>query len=118
MSQITINSSAYADDLAVVSNKLKALQIQIDKINKFCEWTGMELGVPKCAITGCPNKSKMHPTAFKAQLQATNITYRNQPIHVLHQNEPYIYLGLNLVPSLKWTIHIHVTTTKVMKLIC
>ena len=75
----------------------------------------MDLGIPKCAITGCPNKSKISPLAFKTQIQATNIKYRNEPIPVLSQNEPYTYLGINLVPSLKWKTQIHTTTTKVIK---
>ena len=74
----------------------------------------MSLRIAKCAITGCPNKSKMNQQTFKAQIQVTDITYRNQPIPVLHQNEPYTYLGIQLVPSLQWKIQIHTTTTKLI----
>ena len=73
----------------------------------------MNLGIPKCAVTGCPNKSNTKPTNFKTKIQAQNITYRNQPIPILHQNEPYVYLGIQLVPSLKWHLQTHITTTKV-----
>ena len=100
-SKMTINSAAYADDLAIIANKLESLQIQLNKLDKFCEWAGMDLGIPKCAITGCSNKSRLNQETFKAQIQVTNITYRNQPIPVLHQNESYVYLGIQLVPSLK-----------------
>ena len=75
----------------------------------------MDLGIPKCAITGCPNKSKMSPLAFKNQIQATNINYKNEAILILSQNEPYTYLKINLAPSLKWKTQIHTTTTKVIK---
>ena len=64
---------------------------------------------------GCPNKSKTNQEIFEAQIQAANITYRNQPILVLHQNEPYVYLGIQLIPSLKWKIQIHTMTTKLIK---
>ena len=74
----------------------------------------MDLGITKCAITRCSNKSKMNQETFKAQIQATNITYRNQPIPILHQNEPYLYLGIQLIPLLKWKIQIHVTTAKLI----
>jgi hypothetical protein len=74
----------------------------------------MNLGVPKCAITGCPNKSKTKPEAFKAKIQAKNINYRNQPIPILHQNEPYVYLGIQLVPSLKWKLQTHITLAKII----
>ena len=110
ISKITINSAAYADDLAIITNKLTSLQNQLNKLDKYCEWAGMDLGITKCAIIGCLNKSKMNQKTFKAQIQATNITYRNQLISVLHQNEPYVYLGIQLIPLLKWKIQIHATT--------
>jgi hypothetical protein len=73
----------------------------------------MDLGVPKCAVTGCPNKSKTKPETFKVKIQNQNIQYRNQLIPVLHQNEPYVYLGIQLVPSLKWKPQTHITTAKI-----
>ena len=104
-SKVKISSAAYADDLAAIANKL----------DKFCAWAGMDLGIPKYAITGCPNKSKLHPTTFKALIQSTKINYRNQPIPVLNQHELYTYLGINLAPSFKWKTQINTTTTKVIK---
>jgi hypothetical protein len=72
----------------------------------------MDLGINKCAITGCPNKSKLSPITFKAYIQSHNIQFRNQALPTLHQNEPYRYLGIQLVPSLTWKIQIHHTMTK------
>jgi hypothetical protein len=54
----------------------------------------------------------MSPQYFKTHLQSQNINFRNNQIPILHQNEPYIYLGIQLVPSLKWKLQIHATTTK------
>ena len=113
-SKITISSAAYEDDLVVITNNIQPIQVQLDKLEKYCEWVGMDLGISKCAITGCPNKSKTRPDIFKAQIQAQNIKYKNQPLPVLHQNEPYIYLGIHLVPSMKWKLQAHITTTKVV----
>jgi hypothetical protein len=115
ISKVKISSAAYADDLAAIANRLKSLQIQLNKLDRFCEWTSMDLGIPKCTVTGCPNKSKMSLLAFKTQIQETYINYINKPIPVLSQNEPYTYLGINLAPSLKWKTQIHTTTTKVVK---
>jgi hypothetical protein len=114
-SQYTINSTTYADDLAIITNDIKSIQPQINKIDKFCHWAGMELGIPKCAITGCPNNKPMPATTFKAYIQSHNIIYRNQPIPVLHQNERYIYLGIQLIPSLKWKIQQATTMNKLIK---
>ena len=111
-SKITINTAAYADDLAAITNNLHSIQIQLNKLDKYCEWSGMDLGVPKCAVTGCPNKTKTKPEAFKTTIQTQNINYRDQPLPVLHQNEPYVYLGIQLVPSLKWKLQTHITLSK------
>jgi hypothetical protein len=63
-SQYTLNSVAYADDLAIITSDIKHIQPQINKIDKYCQWIGMELGIPKCAITRCP----ILATTFKAYI--------------------------------------------------
>ena len=75
----------------------------------------MDLGILKCAITGCPNKAKLNPQAFKAHIHNMNINFRNQPIPILSQHEPYVYLGIHLVPSLQWITQTHITTQKLIK---
>ena len=67
-SKITINTAAYADDLAIIANKLTIIQPQLNKLDKYYEWAGMDLGITKCTITGCPNKSKMNQETFKVQI--------------------------------------------------
>jgi hypothetical protein len=114
-SQYTLNSAAYANDLAIITNNIKHIQPQINKIDKFCQWAGMELGILKCAIIGCPNNKPMPATIFKAYIQSHNIKYRNQLIPVLHQNEPYVYLGIQLIPSLKWKAQQAITMNKLIK---
>jgi hypothetical protein len=108
----TISSVAYADDIVALTHTLPSIQTQLYKLDKFCRWSGMDLGISKCAITGCPKKSKMNPPNFKTFITTQNIHYRNQPIPILHQDEPYTYLGIQPVPSLKWKLQIHITTTK------
>ena len=75
----------------------------------------MGLGITKCALTGCPNKSKLAPHKFTTFLQTQNINFRSQAIPILHQNEPYKYLGIYMVPSLIWKIQTHATTTKIQE---
>ena len=52
-SKVKISSAAYAHDLTAIANKLESLQTQINKLDKFCEWAGMNLGIPKYVVTGC-----------------------------------------------------------------
>ena len=55
-SKITINTAAYANDLVAITNNLHSIQIQLNKLDKYCKWSGMDLEVPKCAVTRCPKK--------------------------------------------------------------
>ena len=114
-SKNTISSAAYANDLVIISSNIAHIQPQLEKINKFCQWASMELGINKCALTGCPNKSKLAPQKFTTFLQNQNINFQSQPIPILHQNEPYKYLGIYMVPSLTWKIQRHATTTKIQE---
>jgi hypothetical protein len=75
----------------------------------------MDLSIPKCGIFGCPNKSCMAPQKFKTYIQSRNIHFRNQPLPVLHQNEAYVYLGIQPIPLLKWKLQNHITKSKLVK---
>ena len=97
-------TSAYADDLAILSDTIQNIQPQITKLQKFAEWAHMDLNLAKCAITGCPNKLKLKPNTFKAFIQPQHIIYKNKNFPTLTQNKPYTYLGIQLVPSFKWNL--------------
>ena len=56
-----------------------------------------------------PQQINKKPIVFKTQIQAQNMDYRKQPLLDLHQNESYLYLGIQLVPSLKWKLQTHIT---------
>jgi hypothetical protein len=108
----TCTTSAYADDLAIITDKIQHIQPQVTKLQKFAEWAHMDLNLSKCAITGCPNKSKLKPNTFKAFIQFQNILYKSKTFPTLIQNEPYTYLGIQLVPSLKWSLQKEITLNK------
>ena len=98
--------------MAAITNNLQSIEIQLNKLNKYCHWAGMDLEVPKCVIIGCPNKSKTKPETFKAKIQAQNINYKNQQIPILHQNEPYVYLDILLVPGRQYFTPTSVTRSR------
>ena len=80
-----INTSAYTNDVAIVLGDIKHAPSQIEKFDKFCTWAGMELGVNKCTLIGCPKKSKLNSIKFIAYLQNQNICFRNQEIPIFNQ---------------------------------
>lgn len=105
---MSISAATYAGvSSAPLVHKLISISIQLNKLDKFCKWSGMDLSAQKCAIIGCPNKSRTKPEQFKIEIHQHNISYKNQPISILHQNKPYVYLGIHLIPSLKWKIQTH-----------
>ena len=114
-SKNAISLAAYADDFVIISSNNAHIQPQLEKIDKLCQWAGMRLGINKCALIGCPNKSKLAPHKFTTFLQTQNINFRNQSIPILHQNELYKYLGIYMVPSLTWKTQTHATTTKIQE---
>ena len=89
-SKLTINSTAYADDLAIITKNLTSLQNQVNKLDTYRERARLDFGIPKCALPGCPDTSMMNQETFKVQIKATNITYRNLALPIPHQNEPYV----------------------------
>ena len=111
-STATCTTTAYADDLAIITDNIKHIQPQILKLQKFAEWSYMDLNLSKCAITECPNKSKLKPNTFKAYIQSQNITYKEKNLPTLTQNESYAYLGIQLIPSLKWNLQKEITLQK------
>jgi hypothetical protein len=48
----TTSTAAYADDLCIPSSTLENLKIQMHKIQKFSEWSGLRVNPKKCAVTG------------------------------------------------------------------
>ena len=108
------SAAAYADDMAAITNNIKALQTQLNKIQRLNTCVGMNLTISKCAITCAPYKSKMTIETFKAYIQIHKITYNNKIIPTLHQNEPYKYLGIQLIPSLKWNLQCQISTDKLV----
>ena len=100
----TYTTTIYVDDLAILTDDIQKIQPQITKLQQYAEWSYMDLTLSKCAITGCPNKSKLKPNTFRVYIQSQNITYKTQTFLILTQNEPYIYLGIQLTPSLKWNL--------------
>jgi hypothetical protein len=51
---------------------------------------------------------------FKAYIQTHKVAYNRKLIPTLHQNEAYEYLGIQLIPSLKWNLQRQITTDKLI----
>jgi hypothetical protein len=112
MSPSTCTTLAYTDDIVIITDKVQHIQTQITRLQKFAEWAHMDLNLSKCAITECLNKSELKPYTFKAYIQSQNIVYKSKNFPTLTQNESYTYLGIQLIPSLKWNLQKEITINK------
>ena len=100
-SKNTCTTTTNSDDLAILTYNINYLQPQINKQIFFAEWAHMDLNSIKCTIIGIPNQAKLKPTIFTTFIQAQRITFKAKRFPILTQNEPYTYLGIQLVPLLE-----------------
>ena len=75
----------------------------------------MNLSISKCTIKKAPYKSNRTLEIFKAYIQSHKINYNGKKILIFHQNEPYKYLGIQLILSLKWILQRQISTNKLLK---
>ena len=47
----TITTTTYVDDLAIITDNIKHVQPQLNKLKQYSEWAHMDLGINKCTIT-------------------------------------------------------------------
>lgn len=98
ISSTQLNASAYADDLILLSHKPRHLQIKIIEILQLGSY-GSKYN--KCAVTGATNSTKLCPIRLQNMLRDT-ILYNDIPIPYLPPDQPYTYLGIQLIPTLEW----------------
>ncbi len=94
---------AYADDLNALTSSLSNLKLQAHKVERFAQWSGMEVNARKCAASAllhgqaaaglvrCADDEK----AIKYRLEG-QINMGNGPVPYLPPDEPYKYLGVLL----------------------
>jgi hypothetical protein len=120
-----LSCPTFADDMALVAESTRDMQIQSAKVAAYEDWTGMSLGLSKCALTGIffPDSSAAGPCT-KQQLMAklAGVTHRHagdqygQPYPVLGPDEAYKYLGVRICTSLKWDEEFAALSAKVKEL--
>jgi ribonuclease HI len=103
-------AGAFADDLQITTNNIQDMQVQADKISKFCTWTGIKVNHSKCAVTGATfgkwNKTSTSPNLNDPELErqlTDKIMISGQHIPFLPPKQSYEYLGLDINMALDWT---------------
>ena len=115
---ITYDQHGYADDISITTGSLHNMIIQLRKLQLFSDYTGLQLEIPKCEITGAlwsqgNPMSKANLEQLRTQLSSINLSgKRDGPsLKFLPPNESYKMLGVHVNPLLDFRQHyLHVTS--------
>lgn len=116
-----LSNPAFADDVVLATQTTHSLQRQIYKLHAWCQWTRMELGIKKCAITGLSfsPRTAQPLNASELQAQMSSISFRGkdsnspgQSFPFLGPHDAYKYLGVWISTGLDWTTQYNKTITK------
>ena len=97
----------YADDLALLCDSIDQMQTQINKLERFCAWSGMRLAPHKCNLTGIIHGATPH-AAKKANVWAAiepllnTVTIHGQRVQLIPPDKPFKYLGILFTLTLNW----------------
>ena len=105
-----LSSAAYADDLAILTNKLSDLRIQADKLTQFADWANLPVNTQKTyasAILHHAILTKLFSDKTTAMAQVRQqlegaIMVQRAPVAYLDPREPFTYLGVELTMTLDW----------------
>ena len=92
------NVLAFADDLCLLTDSADKMQLLVDEVAKFAEWSGMWVNVVKSEITG-------YDFASKAALEVGPIQYRGKAFKPLAPGATYKYLGFHVSILMDWEVH-------------
>jgi hypothetical protein len=87
-SAIEISHQAYADDIALISDKPEGIQEMLKGLAHFTKWSQLEVNVKKCSTSSYLLDSSGHRCSL-----TKNLKFQNQDIPNLAMDESLKYLG-------------------------
>ena len=116
---------ACADDLAILTNTHRDLEVQAEKVTRFVDWSRLEVNHNKCAVTGMLHHdaaTNLFPTtlhrdnvaALQRRLEGVHICGKNAPFYHPH-HDAYKYLGVWINPSMNWSHHMKALASSVVE---
>ena len=105
-SKITMGPRAYADDIAILTHNAIQMNAQVRKLQEFGKWAGLEVNIPKCAITAALHGTKACSVGTDMRAITDIVTREvhmdNKTFPPLGQSDPFKYLGIRITADLKW----------------
>ena len=103
------STGAFADDLICLAGSLRNLHIQADKLTRYSNWAALQVSGSKTKVTGFLHGAaktgvwgKDPKKHLRAQL-SNKIHVQGQHARFIEQDDPFTYLGVELIMSQNWT---------------
>ena len=113
----SVESSAYADDMALLSSSRTESRLQLTKVAQYAEWAGLKVNLSKCAYTalidGKRTKSPKHAAPLHFTARTGTPLEDGAYVPWLPSDQPYSYLGVDLTATLQWNHDLHNLQEKV-----
>jgi hypothetical protein len=115
-----LSSTAYADDLSIITNNLSDIHIQAAKLSAFCTWAHLPINAIKTIVTGILHNNiitnSQTPKQAAAHLQSQlqdSILIQNQYATYHPPHAPFTHLGVDFTMTLDWS-HQHSKVRKML----
>eukprot|EP00286_Rhodomonas_abbreviata_P000807 CAMPEP_0181288690 /NCGR_PEP_ID=MMETSP1101-20121128/472_1 /TAXON_ID=46948 /ORGANISM="Rhodomonas abbreviata, Strain Caron Lab Isolate" /LENGTH=634 /DNA_ID=CAMNT_0023392839 /DNA_START=190 /DNA_END=2091 /DNA_ORIENTATION=- len=92
------NVLAFADDLCILTESAEKMQMLVDQVVEFADWSGMWVNVGKSEITA-------YDFSNKVVVEVGAIRYKGKAFKYLHPKRSYKYLGFHVTMLQNWEEH-------------
>jgi len=101
-----LSNGAFADDLICLTNTLSNLHVQADKLTRYSDWAALQVSGSKTKVTGilhCAAHTGLYGQDPSKQVKKQLAGKINgQHAQFIKQDEPFLYLGVELNMNLNW----------------
>jgi hypothetical protein len=84
---IRASSRGFADDLALVTSSARSMNVLLQVVSSFCEWSGMSVNISKSVVSAFDYR-------LKQDLPTDSVRFENQTLPHLPADESFKYLGV------------------------
>eukprot|EP00961_Rhodomonas_salina_P283550 3832319-Rhodomonas_salina.1 len=110
------NNKAYADDIDLTVNRHSDIQILLDRMKQFCDWSGMEINMLKTKATAIDHATGEVPADLMVMSTTTATRSANERLKPREPSEPMTYLGYDMTLTGCWKAEIAKIKTKAANL--
>jgi len=95
---VEYNVLAFADDLCLLADSAENMQLLVNQVQEFADWSGMWVNVGKSEVTAYDFEKKV-------ELEVQQIRYKGKCFKTLKPTQTYKYLGFHVSLLMKWDKH-------------